>query len=484
MADFEIKDSVLKKYHGKGGDVIIPDSITEIYVWAFIGRKDITSITFPDSLVKIGERAFFGCTGLTELNLPNSLEEIGREAFAKCTGLTSICIPPSVNQLGFYAFHDCPALKHIVAPANVLNDWPFPRTVESAELISGHSLSQGAFADFKALRSVTLPATLERIGKEAFLHCTALRELVLPDSVTNICNGAFKGCTALETVAMGASLCRIEEEAFKDCSALTSIHIPATTVRIETNAFAGCQELTSCSFGDLDRWCRVSPLKLWHPYDAVEGIALDLADPQANAAIVRDLSETVLFKKRAVPRPEPAKPRFLTQVAERAEDGIFAQGRFFAYITPDEDTTAALWEQAAQLSVARTEVTEHDHDEYGRYTDVETTYHPLINYRGLAAPYSGCNADIVVEDGKIIGLLFCRVFYGNRDAYDDCFIFLPNTPEEENRSLILLWADGQVVGDNLTSYHDHSGRDFTDSDITYKLVKSAGDKTERHASWR
>lgn len=483
MEAFEMNGSVLKKYHGEGGAVVLPDSITEIYVWAFYGRDDITSITFPDTLVKIGERAFFGCTGLTELNLPRSLVQIDREAFAECTGLTSVSIPTSVRELGFYAFHDCPALKHISAPADVLGDWPFPRTVESAELISGSSLSQGAFADFKALRSVTLPATLERIEKEAFARCTALCELVLPDSVTDICFEAFKGCTALAKIDMGASLCRIEEGAFCGCTALTSIHIPATTVRIGKNVFVGCDHLTSCSFGDLDRWCRVLPAKLWSPYNDVEGIDLDLSDPQANVATVSDLAETVLFKKRAVPRPEPAKPRFLTQISERAEDGIFAQGKYFAYITPDADTEAALWEQVKLFSLARTEVTEHDHDEYGRYTDVETKYYPLTGYRGLSAPYSGSNADIIVEDGKIIGVLFCRSFRGKRDTYDDYFISLPKSPEDANQHLIVLWADGSVEGDNAISTSDHSGRDWTDSNTKYALVLSDGNKTTHHASW-
>ena len=332
--DFEMNGTVLKKYHGAGGAVVIPDGVTEIYVCAFCGRNDITSVTFPSTLVKIGERAFQYCRGLTALDFPPSLREIGRESFECCTGLTAVVIPPSVTELDFYAFHDCTALTHIVAPAGVLGDWPFPRCVESAELLGAGCLSKGAFADFIHLRSVTFRGSVQIIEQEAFARCRALEEVVLPEGVTDIQSKAFLGCTSL-----------------------TSVSIPASVVKIRENAFANCNNLASVTFEDTERWCHPSS-GFWAPYNDVEGEDLDLTDPQANVAVVSDLAEKMLFKKRSAPRPEPASPRFLTPVGERAEDGLFVQGQYFAYITPDEATKATLWEQACHLSLARTEVTE------------------------------------------------------------------------------------------------------------------------------
>jgi hypothetical protein len=31
MSDFEMQGSVLRKYHGEGGEVVIPDGVTEIH---------------------------------------------------------------------------------------------------------------------------------------------------------------------------------------------------------------------------------------------------------------------------------------------------------------------------------------------------------------------------------------------------------------------------------------------------------------------
>lgn len=61
MYDFDIVNSVLKKYHGNGGDVVIPDGVTVISVQAFYGCESLTDITIPDSVVNIGEGAFEGC---------------------------------------------------------------------------------------------------------------------------------------------------------------------------------------------------------------------------------------------------------------------------------------------------------------------------------------------------------------------------------------------------------------------------------------
>lgn len=45
-------------------NLIIPDSVTRIGVYAFYGCKGLTNITIPNSVTIIGEKAFYNCTGL------------------------------------------------------------------------------------------------------------------------------------------------------------------------------------------------------------------------------------------------------------------------------------------------------------------------------------------------------------------------------------------------------------------------------------
>ena len=55
MNDFVIENGVLKKYAGRGGDVTIPDGITEIGEGAFSRRSTLTSVTIPAGVTEIGE---------------------------------------------------------------------------------------------------------------------------------------------------------------------------------------------------------------------------------------------------------------------------------------------------------------------------------------------------------------------------------------------------------------------------------------------
>ena len=65
--EFEIVNQVLKGYRGPGGDIIIPDGVTEIAAWAFPVFDEQTSITVPDSVVRIDENAFRSCRNITLL---------------------------------------------------------------------------------------------------------------------------------------------------------------------------------------------------------------------------------------------------------------------------------------------------------------------------------------------------------------------------------------------------------------------------------
>ena len=79
-SDFIIENGVLKKYVGPGGDVVIPEGVTEIGGYAFFACKDVVSVTIPDSVVQIGPHAFDACS-LKRIRLTDNLQEVGPAAF-------------------------------------------------------------------------------------------------------------------------------------------------------------------------------------------------------------------------------------------------------------------------------------------------------------------------------------------------------------------------------------------------------------------
>ncbi len=94
-------------------ELTIPNSVTSIGNYAFVGCTGLTSITIPNSVTSIGERTFYNCTGLTSITIPSSVTSIYRSAFYGCTGLTSITIPSSVTSIENYAFSGCTGLTSI-----------------------------------------------------------------------------------------------------------------------------------------------------------------------------------------------------------------------------------------------------------------------------------------------------------------------------------------------------------------------------------
>ncbi len=66
-SDFTIEGSVLTKYHGPGGHVIIPDGITRIETSAFQSCAGLTSVTIPKSVTTMGTHAFYDCGALKDI---------------------------------------------------------------------------------------------------------------------------------------------------------------------------------------------------------------------------------------------------------------------------------------------------------------------------------------------------------------------------------------------------------------------------------
>ncbi|MDR2504953.1 MAG: leucine-rich repeat protein [Oscillospiraceae bacterium] len=98
-AEFEIENGILISYSGKGGLVVIPNSVTSIADEAFIRAKAVTGVEFPTRLKSIGRQSFDDCDALASVVLPQGLESIGEYAFFSCELLKEIYIPASVTTI-------------------------------------------------------------------------------------------------------------------------------------------------------------------------------------------------------------------------------------------------------------------------------------------------------------------------------------------------------------------------------------------------
>ena len=96
-----------------------------------------------------------------------------------------------------------------------------------------------AFADYPNLSSVSFPTTLQDI-ENSFENCTKLIsvDLSMANQLQGL-NGSFKGCTTLTTVTLPESLEEIGKGTFEGCAGLTSFPEISSVRFIGDNAFKG-----------------------------------------------------------------------------------------------------------------------------------------------------------------------------------------------------------------------------------------------------
>ena len=250
----------LKRYSGKGGNVVIPEGrFNVIGSEAFTGRNDIFEVTIPDSITEIEAGAFDNCPSVRvtykgrvytssdisglysgfdgfeiedddgfEVEEDSSSEDFEIEngvlKFYKWVG-GNVVIPNGVTTIGDYAFRDCTSLTSVTIPNSVTK------------------IGMGAFNGCKSLTSVTIPNSVITIGISAFAGCKSLTSVTIPNSVTAIGVGAFFECASLTSVTIPNSVISINARAFAGCTSLTSVTIPDSVTEIARDAFLGCTSL-------------------------------------------------------------------------------------------------------------------------------------------------------------------------------------------------------------------------------------------------
>ena len=85
-------------------------------------------------------------------------------------------------------------------------------------------IGSNAFSGLSAVKSISLPDTLEKIGNRAFYGCSGIRMLEIPESVKYIDEDAFCFCSGLAVMFLRPGLEIIEPYAFSGCSALAEIY--------------------------------------------------------------------------------------------------------------------------------------------------------------------------------------------------------------------------------------------------------------------
>lgn len=144
---------------GKTGVVKIPDGVTRIRKNAFSNSK-ISKVILPDSMVSLQNEAFYGCEYLKEIDFGHGIEQIGgngsQHVFSGCS-MKKLVFPPQIKEIGINAFLSCGELEEVI----------FNEGLET--------IHRGAFKNCPKLTEINLPASIKKVGLDAFL-CEVLRD--------------------------------------------------------------------------------------------------------------------------------------------------------------------------------------------------------------------------------------------------------------------------------------------------------------------
>lgn len=183
----------------------IPEGVSDIGAHAFDGTPFLEKLIEQDPLVVINGILVDGSALKGEVVIPDTVTEITGGAFVPShedenTTLTKVTLPEGLTIVDYDAFEDCTALETVILPESI------------------RYIRFSAFENCTSLKSIDLPSGLISIGMCAFRGCTSLTEVDIPDGVTSIDMEAFEGCENLERVSVPDSVIRTSlNDCFEGC---------------------------------------------------------------------------------------------------------------------------------------------------------------------------------------------------------------------------------------------------------------------------
>ncbi|MBR4388581.1 MAG: leucine-rich repeat domain-containing protein [Prevotella sp.] len=266
-------------------DLIIPEGVTRIGDFAFLGCISLKSVSFPSTLKSIGGDAFENCSNITNINIPEGVTTIGDCAFSYMLALESVTIPSSVVSIGEWAFSDNIKLKEVISYITE------PFSIDSNTFISQETQCIEVDALYVPLGCVNAYRNTAGWNQFPYIYeigtngqdgiwkfitngsnatitgCTQPEgNLVVPSTVTKdgiefnvtgIGAHAFEESTGLSGVAISEGVATIGEWAFSSCTNLASVTIPSTITSIGASAFWQCSGLTKVIVPDIAAWCNI-----------------------------------------------------------------------------------------------------------------------------------------------------------------------------------------------------------------------------------
>lgn len=178
---------------------------------------------------------------VTNLVVPEGVKEIRRESFVGYSMIKSVTLPASVEKIEISAFANSNIEKFIVSEDNL-----FFSSDEQGVLFDKEKTLLIKYPRGNESTEYTIPETVKTIGGSSFEYAQNLKSVFIPDSVEAIENYAFLSSN-IECIEIPGSVAIIKKGAFEECICLEYANIGEGNEEIGYDAFRGCVKLKSVS---------------------------------------------------------------------------------------------------------------------------------------------------------------------------------------------------------------------------------------------
>lgn len=145
---------------------------------------------------------------------------IGNLAFYKCSALITVTIPATINRIGSGAFE----YSNHIQKVNISDLSAWCMIDFSDDGSSPFAYGGSLYLDNILVTSIeSLDESCTTIAKYAFYGNTDLTNVVLPNSITTIQASAFQGCSKLKYLEVGPNVISMGNGVLKGCTALSTI---------------------------------------------------------------------------------------------------------------------------------------------------------------------------------------------------------------------------------------------------------------------